>query len=143
MFWDTLRSDCSTPWRLALKTPLVTALTILALALGIGANSAIFAVVDSVLLKPLPYADSERLVNVWSDATKQGRPRNTLSPANFKDFQQMNQTLDGLEGYFSFVTPFRITADGPTEIAIGVTVTPRLFDLLGRERRSWAAPLAR
>ncbi len=44
----------------------------------------------------------------------------------------MNQTLEGLEGYFSFVTPFRIATDGPTEIAISVSVTPRLFDLLGR-----------
>ncbi len=132
MFWDTLRSDLQHTLRLAVKTPLVTVLTILALALGIGATSAIFAVVDSVLVKPLPYRDPERLVNVWSDATKQGRPRNTLSPANFKDFQRMNQTLEGLEGYFSFVTPFRVVSDTGTEIVIGVTVTPRLFDLLGR-----------
>ena len=73
-----------------------------------------------MLLKPLPYRRRERLVNVWSDAIRQGRPRNTISPANFKDFQQMNKTLDGLEAYFSFVTPFRIAIDGPTEIAIGV-----------------------
>lgn len=132
MFWDTLRSDLQHTVRLATKAPLVTGLTILALALGIGASSAIFAVVDSVLLKPLPYQDGDRLVNVWSDASKQGRPRNTLSPANFKDFQKMNQTLEGLEGYFSFVTPFKVAADGPSEIVIGVIVTPRLFDLLGR-----------
>jgi putative ABC transport system permease protein len=132
MFWDTLRSDLQHTLRLAIKTPLVTALTLLALALGIGATSAIFAVVDSVLVKPLPYREPERLVNVWSDATKQGRPRNTLSPANFKDFQRMNQTMDGLEGYFSFVTPFRMQGDAGTEIVIGVMVTPRLFDLLGR-----------
>ena len=132
MFWDTLRSDVRHTLRLAIKTPLVTVLTILALALGIGATSAIFAVVDSVLVKPLPYREPQRLVNVWSDASKQGRPRNTMSPANFKDFQKMNQTLEGLEGYFSFVTPFKLVSDGPSEIVIGVTVTPRLFDLLGR-----------
>ena len=132
MFWDTLRSDLQHTVRLARKAPLVTSLTILALALGIGANSAIFAVVDSVLMKPLPYTDGDRLVNVWSDATRQGRPRNTISPANFLDYQRMNQTLTGLEGYFSFVTPFKIVSEGPSEIVIGVTVTPRLFDLLGR-----------
>jgi putative ABC transport system permease protein len=132
MFWDTLRSDLQHTVRLALKAPLVTSLTILALALGIGANSAIFTVVDSVLMKPLPYAASERLVSVWSDATRQGRPRNTISPANFRDYQHMNSTLEGLEGYFSFVTPFEIVIDGPSEVLIGVTVTPRLFDLLGR-----------
>jgi predicted permease len=132
MFWDTLRSDLQHTLRLAVKTPLVTSLTILALALGIGATSAIFAVVNSVLLKPLPYMNSDRLVVVWSDATKQGRPQNTISPANYRDFQQMNQTLEGLEGYFSFVTPFEVVVDGPSEVAIGVTVTPGLFDLLGR-----------
>jgi putative ABC transport system permease protein len=132
MFWDTLRSDLQHTLRLALKSPLVTSLTILALALGIGANSAIFAVVDSVLMKPLPYADGDRLVNVWSDAKPQNRPRNTLSPANFRDFQQMNQTLQGLEGYFSFVTPTKLVSNGPSEIVIAVFVTPRLFDLLGR-----------
>ena len=113
MFWDTLRSDLQHTLRLARKTPLVTSLTVLALALGIGATTAIFAVVDGVLMKPLPYRDGERLVNVWSDATKQGRPRNTLSPANFKDFQEMNQTLEGLEGYFSFVTPFELVSRRP------------------------------
>jgi predicted permease len=132
MFWDTLRSDLQHAIRLARKAPLVTTLTVLALALGIGSTTAIVAVVDGVLVKPLPYARSDRLVNVWSDASKQGRPRNTLSPANFKDFKEMNQTLDGLEAYFSFVTPFRMVSDGPTEIIIGVTVTPRLFELLGR-----------
>ncbi len=132
MFWDTLRADVRHALRLAIKTPLVTSLTILALALGIGAASAIFAVVNSVLMRPLPYTDSERLVSVWSDATRQGRPRNTISPANYRDFQRMNQTLEGLEGYFSFVTPFEIAVDGPSEVAIGVTVTPGMFDLLGR-----------
>lgn len=132
MFWDTLRSDLQHTFRLALKSPMVTAFTVLALALGIGANSAIFAVVNSVLMKPLPYSDPDRLVNVWSDARPQNRPRNTLSPANFRDFQQMNQTLQGLEGYFSFVTPTKLVSDGPSEIVIAVFVTPRLFDLLGR-----------
>jgi predicted permease len=132
MFVDTLRSDLQHALRLARKSPLVTTLTVLALALGIGATTAIFAVVNSVLLKPLPYADADRLVVVWSDATPQGRPRNTLSPANFLDFARMNQTLDGLEGYFSFVTPLEVVSGGPSEVAIGVFVTPRLFDLLGR-----------
>jgi putative ABC transport system permease protein len=132
MFWDSLRSDLQHTVRLAAKSPLVTLLTVLALSLGIGATTAIVAVVDSVLLRPLPYRDGERLVNVWSDATKQGRPRNTVSPANFKDFQKMNQTLEGLEAYFSFVSPSRVTTDGPTEMAIAVFVTPRLFELLGR-----------
>jgi putative ABC transport system permease protein len=132
MFWDTLRSDLQHSLRLARRTPLVTTLTILALAMGIGVTSAIFAVVDGVLMKPLPYRHSEQLVNVWSDATKLGRPRNTMSPANFLDFQKMNQTLTQLEGYFSFVTPLEMSVEGPSEVVIGVSVTPRIFDVLGR-----------
>ena len=133
MFWDTLRSDLRHTIRLGIKTPLVTSLTIIALALGIGATTAIFAVVNGVLIKPLPYAESHRLVVVWSNATQQGRPQNTISPANYRDFATMNQTLEGLEGYYSFVTPLEMAVDGgQSEMTIGVTVTPGLFDLLGR-----------
>jgi putative ABC transport system permease protein len=133
MFWDTLRSDFQHAVRLARKTPLVTSLTVVALALGIGATTAIVAVVNSVLLKPLPYSDPDRLVVVWSNASQQGRPQNTISPANYRDFASMNTTLQGLEGYFSFVTPLEMVVDGgQSEVTIGVTVTPGLFDLLGR-----------
>ena len=133
MFWDTLRSDLRHTLRLGARTPLVTALTVFALALGIGATTAIFAVVNGVLIKPLPYADSDRLVVVWSNASQQGRAHNTMSPANYRDFASMNQTLQGLEAYYSFVTPFEMVVNGgQSEVTIGVTVAPGLFDLLGR-----------
>jgi predicted permease len=133
MFWDSVRSDLQHAIRLATKTPFITSLTIVALALGIGATTAIYAVVHSVLLKPLPYQDSDRLVVVWSDAAPLGRPTNTMSPANYRDFAAMNQTLQGLEAYFSFVTPLEMVIDGgASEVTIGVTVTRNLFELLGR-----------
>lgn len=133
MLIDSIRLDLQHAFRLAARSRLVTALTILALALGIGATTAIFAIVQGVLLKPLPYADSERLVVVWSDAVPLGRARNTLSPANYRDFVRMNGTLERLEAYFSFVTPREMVVDGgASEVVIGVTVTPGLFDLLGR-----------
>ena len=75
MFWDTLRADIRHTLRLALKTPVFTTLTILALALGIGATSAIFAVVNGVLLRSMPYRDDGRLVNIWSHNTSENRPR--------------------------------------------------------------------
>jgi hypothetical protein len=96
MFWELWRGDIRHTIRLAIKTPWFTTLTILSLALGIGATTAIFAVVNGVLLRSLPYRDYALLVNVWSFNTKENRPRNTLSPANFLDFQKMNTTLDGL-----------------------------------------------
>jgi putative ABC transport system permease protein len=132
MFFDFLRADVRHTLRLAIKTPVFTTLTVLALALGIGATTAIFAVVNGVLLRSLPYRDDSQLVNLWSFNTKENLPRNPLSPANFLDFQKMNTTLDGLEGYFTFVTPAQLTTDSGAEIAYSVFVTPNMFNMLGR-----------
>src|SRR4030095_2490302 len=123
MFFDMLRADVRHALRLAFKTPVFTALTVLALALGIGATTAIFAVVNGVLLRALPYRDDARLVNVWSYNTIENRPRNPISPANFLDFQKMNTTLDGLEGYFSIVTPTQLKSDTGTEGVFSLFVT--------------------
>ena len=132
MFFDTLRADIRHTLRLAVKTPVFTTLTVLALALGIGATTAIFAVVNGVLLRSLPYRDDARLVNVWSFNTKDNLPRNTISPANFLDFQKMNTTLDGLEGYFSFVTPSSLQTEAGVEMTYSVFVTSNMFNMLGR-----------
>lgn len=132
MLFDFLRADIRHTLRIAIKTPVFTTLTVLALALGIGATTAIFAVVNGVLLRSLPYRDDAQLVNVWSFNTKENLPRNPLSPANFLDFQKMNTTLDGLEGYFTFVTPAQLTTDAGAEIAYSVFVTPSMFNMLGR-----------
>src|SRR5688500_12132637 len=132
MVWDTLRADLRHTLRLAVKTPVFSTLTVLALALGIGATTAIFAVVNGVLLQSLPYRDDGRLVNLWSYNTTENRPRNPLSPANFLDFQRMNSTLDGLEGYFTFVTPSQMQSDAGAEIAYSLFVTSNMFNMLGR-----------
>jgi putative ABC transport system permease protein len=132
MFFDTLRTDVRHTIRLAVKTPVLTFLTILALALGIGATNAIFAVVNGVVLHALPYHDDARLVNVWSHNTLENRVRNPMSPANFLDFQRMNTTLNGLEGYFTIVTPKALQADSGTEVVFSLYVTSNLFNVLGR-----------
>lgn len=133
MLWDAIVADVRQALRRAVKTPLVTTLTVAALALGIGANSAIFAVVDGVLLRPLPYRDPGRLIMLWSDARKEGRQQNPISPANYLDFKRSNQTLERLEAYFSFISRLPLVIDGPTEMAYGATITPGMFELLGRE----------
>ena len=135
MFFETLRADIRHTLRLAIKTPLFTSLTVLALALGIGATTAIFAVVNGVLLRSLPYRDDGRLVNLWSFNTKENLPRNPLSPANFLDFQKSNTTLDGLEGYFTFVTP--------TQMQTGRRRRNHLFAVRDAEHVQHARPLRR
>jgi predicted permease len=132
MFFEFLRADIRHTLRLAIKTPVFSMLTVLALALGIGATTAIFAVVNGVLLRAMPYRDDSRLVNIWSFNTKENLPRNPLSPANFLDFQKMNTTLDGVEGYFTFVTPSQLLTDSGTEIANSMYVTANMFNMLGR-----------
>ncbi len=132
MFWDSFRADLRYAIRQAIQAPLYTALAIVALALGIGANSAIFTVVQGVLLKPLPYQDPGQLVMVWSHNTKEGKPENPISPANFVDLRDESGGFAALQGYYSFVGNTQIVIDGPPEIAVTSVVTPGMFALLGR-----------
>ena len=132
MFWDTVRADLRFAIRQALQAPLYTSLAVIALALGIGANSAIFTVVQGILLKPLPYRDPGRLVMVWSHNTKEEKPENPISPANFRDLRDGSAEFATLESYFSFVTNTPLVVDGPPEMIVTSFVEPGLFGLLGR-----------
>src|SRR5256885_7917449 len=114
--------------RMLAKNPGFTTVAVIALALGIGANSAIFSVVNTVLLRPLPYKNPERLVMVWEENTKQGYPRDTPSPANFIDWRDQNHVFESMaaivEASFNFTgarDPGRIDGHG---------VFPDLFLLL-------------
>ncbi len=102
--WDSLRFDLD---RRRAGTQLgaraFTALTVLALALGLGANSAVFAVVNGVLLKPLPYAAPDRLAMLWSENPRGAAETNPLSPANFDDLRRMSQSFEALDYALSFL----------------------------------------
>src|SRR4026209_2937658 len=92
----TLIKDMHYGIRMLIRNPGFTAVAVIALALGIGANSAIFSVVNTVLLRPLPYKDSDRLVMVWEDATKHGYPRDTPAVANYIDWRDQNQVFESM-----------------------------------------------
>src|SRR5262245_3643290 len=82
--------------RLLRRNPGFTTVAVLALALGIGANTAIFSVVDAVLLKQLPYEEPERIALVWEDATHQGFPLNNAAPANWIDWRKQNTVFSDI-----------------------------------------------
>jgi putative ABC transport system permease protein len=128
MFAD-LSQDLRYGARMLLKNPGFTAIAVLALALGIGANSAIFSVVNGLLLRPLPYKNPNQLVVIWENATHLGFPKNTPSPANFLDWQKQATVFDGM-GAFAERT-FNLTGVGEPERLEGRRVSANLFALLG------------
>src|SRR5436190_453005 len=82
-------------------------------ALGIGANSAIFSVVNTVLLRPLPYKNPEQLVMVWEENSKQGFPHDTPSPANFLDWRAQNHAFESMAAIIEI--SFNVTGGGDPE----------------------------
>jgi len=92
----SLASDLKLGVRLLMKTPGFTLIALLALALGMGATTAIFSVVDAVLLRPLPYRDPERLLVVWEKNPAQGKYRLFTAGTNFRQWQQRSHTLEGM-----------------------------------------------
>jgi putative ABC transport system permease protein len=102
---------------------------VLALALGIGANTAIFSAVEAVLLRPLPYGDPSRLVIVWEDASFIGFPHNTPAPANYADWHAQNQSFTDMAAFRYRVAS--LTGDQliPEQL-IGGGVTPNFFDVV-------------
>jgi putative ABC transport system permease protein len=107
--------------RLLRKAPGFSTIAILALALGIGANTAIFSTVDAALLRALPYTDSDRLVMVWQDGTFVGFPRATLTPADYSDWKRLNRVFSGMAAMR--VVSASLTADGPPEQVEGQATT--------------------
>ena len=117
--------------RMLVKNPGFTTVAVIALALGIGANSAIFSVVNTVLLRPLPYKDAERLVMVWEEASKHGYPQDTPAVANYIDWRDQNQVFEGMAAIAD--QSFNLTGAGDPERIEGRRVSANLFSLLGAE----------
>jgi predicted permease len=123
--WQDLRYALRT----LAKNPTFTSIAIVAIALGIGANTAIFSVVNAVLLRPLPFKNPHQLVMVWENATHLGFPKNTPSPPNFLDWQKQNTVFTGMAAMAE--RSFNLTGVGEPERLDGRRVSANLFDLLG------------
>ena len=135
---NTLIQDLRYGVRMLLKHPGVTAIAVLTLALGIGANTAIFSVVNAVLLNPLPYREPDRLVSLWENVPTHGRWR--ASPANFFDWKKQNTVFEDVAAFSQ--TSMTLTGDGDPEQLVGTRVSAGYFSVVGVEPllgRSFAA----
>ncbi|HKH74770.1 MAG TPA: ABC transporter permease [Vicinamibacterales bacterium] len=124
-----LLADLRYALRLLRKTPVFTIAAIGTLALGIGANTTIFSLVQTILLRPLPYQDPDQVVMVWEDNTPAGFPRNTPAPGNFNDWRANSRSFTDMAATrFAFAS---LTMDGPPDLVLGRGVSPNFFDVLG------------
>ncbi|HJQ25164.1 MAG TPA: ABC transporter permease [Blastocatellia bacterium] len=126
---ETLLQDLRYGLRMLVKNPGFSVIAIIALALGIGANTAIFSVVNTVLLRPLPFAEPERLVNVWETRPERGVKQMTASYPNFADWRDQNDVFERIAAYDG--QPFTMTGDDNPVRLVGAVVSADLFPLLG------------
>ncbi|HJT86794.1 MAG TPA: ABC transporter permease, partial [Bryobacteraceae bacterium] len=119
--------DVSHGFRMLWKNPGFTCATMLTLALGIGANTAIFSVVDTVLLRPLPYKNAERLMVVWEKPPR--GERNAVSPANFLDWREQARSFEHLAAVADGA--FNLSLGGGAERISGIRSSWNFFAMLG------------
>jgi putative ABC transport system permease protein len=127
--YSHLAQDLRFAVRSFLRAPRFTVPAVLALALGIGATSAIFSVVQGVILRPLPYRDPERIVVVWEHNLRRNRPRNVIGAANFVAWRERNRSFEHL----GMTGPARLNValDGQPEEVPGLFVSADVFRALG------------
>ena len=113
--------------RMLAKNPGVCSIAVLTLALGIGANSAIFSVVNAVLLNPLPYQQPDRLVSLWENVPEHGQWR--VAPANFLDWKKQNSVFTDVAAFGG--SAMTLTGDGDPEQLSGTAVTDGYFEVVG------------
>src|SRR5215207_3394526 len=116
----TLLQDVRYGARTLRRSPGFTAVAVLALALGVGANTAIFSLVNAVLVRPLKYRDAERLVMLWEDASAAGFSRDNSAPANYADWKAQQRSFDQMAATRQLT--FDLTGDGEPEKLLGFGV---------------------
>jgi putative ABC transport system permease protein len=126
----TLLQDLRHGARLLVRAPGFAAIAIAALAIGIGANTAIFSVVNTLLLRPLPYRDADRLAIVWEHNIPRDRKNNVVAPANFLHWRDMNQGFTDLAALSSTFDVTLTGAGDPEEVPTQL-VTAEMFPILG------------
>lgn len=125
---DILRQDVLHSLRMLRRSPGFTAAAVVTLALGIGANSAVFSVVNAVLLRPLPYPEADRLFVLFQFHEQDDIGRTRATVLDFLDWQQRSRSFTALAAHTG--TGFTLTGDGEPELVIGQLASAELFDVL-------------
>ena len=125
----SLWQDVRYSTRMLLKHPAFTLIAVITLALGIGANAAIFSIINSVLLRSLPYEDPDRIVTLWENNTKESLPRDDVSPANFLDWRERQQVFSEI----AFANPNSLDYSGgeEPEVIRAAMVSKGFFQVFG------------
>jgi len=121
-------TDARYALRMLVRQPGVTFVAVATLALGIGANTAIFSAVNAILLRPLPYDDPDRLMTVWEKRPAEGVLDNVVAPADVLDWARLNTTFEAMAAMTS--TPVDLTGSGEPERLNAGVVSPPFFDIL-------------
>ena len=127
---QALLADLRYSVRILIKAPGFALAVIAVLALGIGANSAIFSVLDKTVIRPLPYADPDRLVMLWEDFSAFGTAKSRVSPGTFFDWRKRSQTFETLAAYAG-PRNMDLSGAGAPEEVLGLGVTANLLPTLG------------
>src|SRR5262245_51022896 len=128
-FIETLIQDLRYGARPLLKNPGFTLIAVFTLALGIGANTAIFSVVNAVLLRPLQYSDPDRIVQVWQNFLQLGANQVTVSAPEFLDYKDQNRVFERMAAFRP--QGFALTGGAEPELIFGIRISADLFPLLG------------
>ncbi|HVI71512.1 MAG TPA: ABC transporter permease, partial [Pyrinomonadaceae bacterium] len=129
---DTIFRDLRFAARNLMKRPGPTFVALVTLALGIGVNTAIFSAVDSILLRPLPFKDPERVVSIWERGLGEGVRQNEVAPANFFDLRNQSQSFEGIAAHGR--QDLNLTGDdAEPERLTGELVSANAFSILGIE----------
>jgi putative ABC transport system permease protein len=126
---DTVLQDIRYAIRLCVRTPGFTIIAVVALALGIGANTAIFTIVNAVLLERLPFREPDRIVSLWEEGAHRPGHNNTLGPANFIRWRERSSSFDAMAGMVD--TRANLTGRGDPEEIVVQNVEAQFFPILG------------
>ncbi len=127
--WDSMRQDIGFGIRMLRRQPGFTLMAVLTLALGIGATTAIFGIVDAVLWRSLPYSDPDRIVSLTEQRPREGRLTNPVSPADFYDWRADSRSFTAMTAYME--TSVNLSGSGEPERLAGLNVTPEFLTVLG------------